>query len=218
MKNMKKWFSFPCALILCGCVPHTPVSTANPPQKSSPRTVTQVLSWDASQLWEPFTIVTSQARHRSSKTFLGKRTIIQKLTSQEHNRRLKALEGKRGMIRAYFASVDKSACWAVKQSNNLSLSPHNWNKNLNADLNRDSFRSYSANLQAKKKESSSTLYLGCNVWYAVNSGQKPVTQVLPNLIIRKPALDLQFDWYINTGNQDLNKKLKDIVIEEARKF
>lgn len=192
---MKKSFSIPCMVMLCSCAQHALVSIANPPQKTSmSRTETVEVSADSTGSWN---------------------LMKPKVKRQMDNRRLAALRANKQLIQSYFAAVDKSIMGLLKQSAIPKMIHRNWSKDLDADPKRYATPAYSAALWRATIPKGHWLSLSCNAGYDHGS---ILTPAMPNPIIRKPKRDLRFDWYIKTGNRNLDKKIKDIVIKEAKKF
>jgi len=213
-----------CAVLLSGC-PQQTSSPVNTPVVGAPLKSAAIITVKApaeKAVPQTATIVLVQPFQRK---FKG-------ISKQEHKRHFDALSANRQLIRRYFQAVDKALLPLINLTSSLQMEPLDWRVGLTARP-RDAFLHYSPDLRRNLKPvnpfpysverrrqtgPARRPYLTCHVWYDVNSNYKYLLAISPVLTIRKPAHGMQFEWYLDLDDGELTKKVRAILIAEARKF
>ena len=129
-------------------------------------------------------------------------------------KRLGRLRRQHQLIADYLTGIEKALRPLLKRER-LSISNHNWRSLLATKAEDAYFHGYSAAFYQKLQGNMVRWSIECNIGC---SDQSMLTQILPNLCMVKKAHDLRFDWFINTGNPDADRKITAIILNQADSF
>lgn len=127
--------------------------------------------------------------------------------------RVKTMNDRRLLVRQHISAVDGSVSALLGKSGISKMTRHDWRR----DTSGWRGEAYSVHLwdETRPVKHMVQLHLSCLV--SCDDGLIR-TQVGPRESIRKPELDLRFDWFIDTGDSKLDAKVKEIAVTEADRF